>query len=98
MVLFSAAWTWGMATPARADAAANLPVLLINSRREVRESWFGFIGSIFLTLPDGWQIKKWWPQGVVGFRREQDSEPRFGPLAVNRIHTVLCGARHDPRG
>src|SRR5436189_5687025 len=66
MVLFSAAWTWGMATPARADAAANLPVLLINSRREVRESWCGFIGSIFLTLPEGCQFKKCWLQAVVG--------------------------------
>src|SRR6266536_5036299 len=61
MVLFSAAWTWGMATPAKADAAAILPVFLMNSRREERESWeswFWFIGDIFLTLRDGCQFKK----------------------------------------
>src|SRR6266850_15255 len=58
MVLFSAAWTWGMATPARADTAAILPVFLMNSRREVRESWVSFIGDIFLTLPERCQFKK----------------------------------------
>src|SRR5882724_9147857 len=62
MVLFSAAWTWGMATPARADAAAILPVFLMNSRREVRESWVWFIGDIFLTLSDDCQFKKFSPR------------------------------------
>src|SRR5439155_4247143 len=57
MVLFSAAWTWGIATPARADAAAILPVFLMNSRREERESWFWFIGDMFLTLRDRCQFK-----------------------------------------
>src|SRR6266516_3190719 len=72
MVLFSAAWTWGMATPARADAAAILPVFLMNSRREVRESWVWFIGDIFLTLSDDCQFKKFSPRRLgarVGSRR-----------------------------
>src|SRR6185503_12126692 len=47
-----------MTTPAKADAAAILPVFLMNSRRELRESWVWFIGDIFLTLPDGCQFKK----------------------------------------
>src|SRR5258705_10051351 len=58
MVWFSGAWTWGRATPARADAAAILPVFLMNSRREVKESWVWFIGDIFLTLSDDCQFKK----------------------------------------
>src|SRR5437879_11244420 len=64
MVLFSAAWTWGIATPARADAAAILPVFLINSRREERESWFWFIGDMFLTLRDRCQFKKSWLRAI----------------------------------
>ncbi len=42
-VLFPAAWTCGMATPARAEAAANRPVFLRNSRREVGETEASFI-------------------------------------------------------
>ena len=34
IVLFSAAWTCGMATPARAEAAAIRPVFFRNSRRD----------------------------------------------------------------
>src|SRR3989442_15294525 len=45
-----------MATPASAEAAAILPVLLINSRREV--GWVSFIGVIFLTLTQRCQFKK----------------------------------------
>ena len=33
MVLFSAAWTWGMAIPAKAEAAASFPVVVMKSRR-----------------------------------------------------------------
>src|SRR5438552_16715404 len=58
MVLFSAAWTWGRATPARADTAANWPVFLLNWRREVRESWGWFLGEFCLTLTDGCQFKE----------------------------------------
>src|SRR6266571_6641685 len=47
-----------MATPARAEAAASLPVFLIKSRREVWLFWVSFIGDIFWTLTNRCQFKK----------------------------------------
>src|SRR5947199_2026189 len=47
-----------MATPARAEAAAILPELLINSRREVRLVGLWFIGYIFSTQTSGCQFEK----------------------------------------
>src|ERR1051326_4993643 len=69
MVLLSAVWTCGRATPARAEAAASLPVFLINSRREVGEvgeMGFSFIGDIFWTAPEPCQFKKFRPEPRVG--------------------------------
>src|ERR1041385_228839 len=47
MRLLPAAWTRGKVTPARAEAAAIVPVVLIKSRREVRE--LGELGVSFIT-------------------------------------------------
>src|SRR5437867_10482898 len=58
MVFSSAAWTWGRATPAKAEAAANRPVFFRKSRRDVRLSWDSFIGHIFLTEPNRCQFNK----------------------------------------
>src|SRR5204862_2445063 len=57
MVLFSAAWTCGMATPARAEAAAILPVFLMNSRRELRVLGVSFMGDIFSMFTNRCQFK-----------------------------------------
>src|SRR5438552_18289311 len=79
MVLFAAAWTRGIATPARADAAAILPVFLMNSRREVRLWGFSFIGHIFWTAGNKCQFKKF-PQAfalsVRGHDRQGENEDR----------------------
>src|ERR1039458_5465594 len=48
MVLSVAAWTWGIATPASADAAANWLVVLMNSRREGSRSWLLFICAMLV--------------------------------------------------
>src|ERR1022692_62525 len=45
MLLFWAAWTDGIATPASAEAAAKRPVLFKNSRRVVGEA-----GELFIRL------------------------------------------------
>src|SRR5438105_4374673 len=47
-----------MATPARAEAAASLPVFLIKSRREVRLFGVSFMADIFWTLNNRCQFKK----------------------------------------
>src|SRR2546427_548339 len=47
-----------MVAPARAETAAILPVLLINSRREVRLVGLWFIGYIFSTQTSGCQFEK----------------------------------------
>src|SRR5438045_8686323 len=62
-VLSSAAWTCGMAIPAKAEAAAIRPVVFRNSRREVTLSWlFGlsFISYTLLTATAECQFKKFW--------------------------------------
>src|SRR5437667_10114393 len=59
-VLFPAAWTWGMATPAKAEAAAKRPVFFRNSRREVGELEISFIG-VFHDVPQSVSIhEKGW--------------------------------------
>src|SRR5438309_6656476 len=70
MVLFSAACTCGMAAPARAETAAILPVLLINSRREVRLVGLWFIGYIFWTQTSACQFEKSAPASCGSRARE----------------------------
>src|SRR2546426_1046004 len=50
-VLLPAAWTWGMATPAKGEPLAKRLVFLINSRREVTVLEDSFITCHFKTLP-----------------------------------------------
>src|SRR5712671_696522 len=52
-----------MATPARAEAAAILPVFLINSRREVWIFEVWFIGDILATFQSGCQFRKFVNEG-----------------------------------
>src|SRR5438034_5257168 len=47
-----------MATPARAEAAAILPVFLMNSRRELRVLGVSFMGDIFSMFTNRCQFKK----------------------------------------
>src|SRR5947209_4039778 len=54
-----------MATPARAEAAAMRPVVLIKSRRVLRELEVSFIISIFLTLMPRCQFKTKGKLGVL---------------------------------
>src|SRR5262245_11644319 len=58
MSSLDAAWTAGMETPARADTAAKRPVVLMNSRRVVRELEDSFIVTIFRTFQTHCQFKK----------------------------------------
>src|SRR3989442_15901322 len=97
MVLFSAAWTWGMATPARADAAAILPVFLMNSRREVRESWVWFIGDIFLTLPERCQFKKSSPRAISETPDRPDSEAEGSRVGRTRTEPRPSFERESKR-
>src|SRR5947207_9628686 len=81
MLLFPAAWTRGIATPARADAAAILPVFLMNSRREVRLWGFSFIGHIFWTARNKCQFKKF-PQAFA----------RCGEITITTLHLLTSVA------
>ena len=66
MVLFSPAWTCGMATPARAEAAATRAVVLRNSRRGVL-----LVVSLMVSLPS--------QRVFLGCRRSSDHQFRRGP-------------------
>src|SRR6266511_1150972 len=83
MVLFSAAWTCGRVTPARADTAASLPVFLMKLRREV--TWLGasFIIGMFQTEQARCQFKKS-VRGSPGVFSGQ-SPPQSAVIAPNQL-------------
>src|SRR6059058_5075772 len=62
-----------MTTPAKAEAAASLPVFLINSRREVRLSGVSFINDIFSTSVNRCQFKK---SGIVAGASRTSADKR----------------------
>src|SRR5438128_1940078 len=63
-----------MVTPAKAEAAASLPVFLINSRREVRLSGVSFINDIFWTSVNRCQFKK---SGMVAGASRTSADKRL---------------------
>src|SRR5437588_6091522 len=64
-VLFPAAWTCGMATPANAETAANRPVFLRNSRRELSRFDSSFIIKYHsMTFPEQCQFRKFQPDST----------------------------------
>src|SRR6266545_4168447 len=98
-----------MATPARAEAAAILPVFLMNSRREVWLFGFSFIGHIFLTLMDWCQFKKippfrWPHKGANNCHQQHTPTPRPSGARGGRdppvqiIPVARCGCGHSNAG
>src|SRR5438093_9191639 len=95
-----------MATPARVEAAASLPVFLIKSRRKVRFFGFSFIGDIFWTLTNRCQFKKAAPPAswgipklllLVGARASAGFKPLRRPDSKNVEFRDRIGALKSKR-
>src|SRR5258705_4276213 len=98
IVLLPAAWTWGMATPARAEAAAMRPVVLINSRRVLRCSDDSFISDILRRLAEQSQFKNvgYFPQQCLNFfplpQGHGSLRPTLGPARTGLAFSMAAAA------